>query len=41
MVKGGFKRIVDENDEDTFEFVLSDRKILEILYVELRTPWIT
>ena len=30
MVRGGFKRKVDENDEDTYELVLSNRTILEI-----------
>ena len=34
MVRGGFKRKVDENDEDTYEFVLSNRKILEICGTE-------
>ena len=34
MVKGGFKRKVDDNDEDTYEFVLSNRKILEICGTE-------
>ena len=30
MVRGGFERKVDENDEETYQFVLSNSKILEI-----------
>ena len=29
MVRGGFKRKVDENDDDTYQFVLSNQKISE------------
>ena len=34
MVRGGFKRKVDENAEDTYKFVLSNRKMLEICGTE-------
>ena len=30
MVRGGFERKVDENDDETYQFVLSNSKILEI-----------
>ena len=34
MVRGGFERKVDENDDETYQFVLSNSKILEICGTE-------
>ena len=34
MVKGGFERKVGENDDQTYQFLLSDREILQICGAE-------
>ena len=34
MIRGGFERKVDENDDETYQFVLSSNKILEICSTE-------